>query len=76
MSGGLNSDGLKSGELMSSGLKSAHQFCHVSSSHALTGNIYYIKLQCPFVCLSVCLSVPPLFDTTVGPQPNLAHLFG
>ena len=33
-----------------------------------------------FVCLSVCLSVclyPPFFfDTTVGPQPNLAHIFG
>ena len=37
--------------------------------------IYYIKLQ---FSLSVCLSVPPsfFFDTTVGPQPNLAHIFG
>ena len=37
--------------------------------------IYYIKLQ---FAVSVCLSVPPppYFDTTVGPQPNLAHIFG
>ena len=27
-----------------------------------------------FVCLSVC--TPLFFDTTVGPQPNLAHIFG
>ena len=32
--------------------------------------VYNIKLQCPFVCLSV----PLFFDTTVGPQPNLAHI--
>ena len=32
--------------------------------------IYYINLQCPFVCLPV----PYFFDTTVGPQPNLAHI--
>ena len=38
-------------------------------------HIYYIKLQCPFACLSVCL-YPPFFDTTVGEQPNLAHIFG
>ncbi len=38
---------------------------------------YYIKLQKSVsVCLSVCLYPPPLFDTTVGPQPNLAHIFG
>ena len=44
-------------------------------ARAKQGNqlVYYIKLQCPFVCLSV----PPLFsDTAVGPQPNLAHIFG
>ena len=38
--------------------------------------IYYIKLQFPFVCLSVCLYLPPFFDTTAGPQPNLEHIFG
>ena len=27
--------------------------------------IYYIKLQRPFVCMCVSLSVPPFFDTTV-----------
>ena len=47
----------------------------VLSLDECTGN--YIKLQYPFVCLSVCMSVtpPPPFDTTVGPQSNLAHLF-
>ena len=30
---------------------------------------------CLFVCLSLCLT-PPFFDTTLGPQPNLAHIFG
>ena len=29
-----------------------------------------------FVCLSVCLYPPFFFDTTVVPQPNLAHIFG
>ena len=37
---------------------------------------YYVKLQRPFVCLSVCTPPPPFFDTTVGPQPNLAYIFG
>ena len=35
--------------------------------------IYYIKLQ---FSLSVCLYPPFFFDTIVGPQPNLAHIFG
>ena len=39
---------------------------------SLVESIYYIKLQ---FSLSVCL-YPPFFDTTVGPQPNLAHIFG
>ena len=39
--------------------------------------IYYIKLQFSLsVCLPVCLYPPFFFDTTVGPQPNLAHIFG
>ena len=38
----------------------------------LIEGIYYIKLLCPFVCLSV---PRPFFDTTVGPQPNLVHKF-
>ena len=42
---------------------------------------YYLKLQLPFVCVHTCFCVcvcnPPFFfDTTVGPQPNLAHIFG
>ena len=37
------------------------------------GIIYYIKLQ---KSVSVCLYPPFFFDTTVGPQPNLAHMFG
>ena len=39
-------------------------------------NIYY--KSCRFLCLSVCLypPPPPFFDTTVGLQPNLAHIFG
>ena len=46
-------------------------------ARAKPGNqlVYYIKLQCPFVCLSVC-TPPPFSDTAVGPQQNLAHIFG
>ena len=35
--------------------------------------IYYIKLQRPFICLSVC-TPHPFSETTVTQQPNLAHL--
>ena len=38
--------------------------------------VVHLKRQCPFVCLSVCLYSPFFFDTTVGLQPNLAHIFG
>ena len=51
-------------------------YCRVAPLYNVPplAQIYYIKLQCPFVCLSV---PPPFFlDTTVGPQPNLAHIFG
>ena len=37
-------------------------------ARAKPGNqlVYYIKMQCPFVCVSVCTPPPPhFFDTTV-----------
>ena len=43
--------------------------------HRIGYVIYYIKLQFS-LCLSVCLYPPLFFDTTVGPQPYLAHIFG
>ena len=26
------------------------------------------------MCVYDCLSVPPFFDTTVGPRPNMSHI--
>ena len=40
---------------------------------SLTCFFYYIKLQYPIVCLSVCTL--PLSDTTVGQHPNMAHIY-
>ena len=36
--------------------------------------IYYIKLQCPFVCLSVC--TPPFFSTRPSDRNQIWHTFG
>ena len=43
--------------------------------------IYYIKLQCPFLCVWMCVRacvsvLPFFFDTTVRLQPNLASMCG
>ena len=46
-------------------------YCNKTKSN----NLLYKAAEI-FVCLSVCLYPPLFFDTTVGPQPNLAHMFG
>ena len=38
--------------------------------------LYVCLYVCMSVCLSVCMYPPPLFDTTVGPRPNLALICG